>query len=124
MQVGVVHHRGNPIERGVRQAVLVDDAFERAATFLMPQLDPGHVERCAAKAKRFCRVGGEGESGVGVDETPDHPRAGGPVDLGTGPGDPEHRAPPCQGRAAGGLRRGCCYDTVVSLIQQYRITAD
>src|SRR5439155_8390762 len=93
--IGASHDEGEGLERGVRQAVLVEEGIERAALPVMAELDPRDVVRRGALARgrrHHIGVGDEEKLGLLVDEAADEPWAGDPVDAGLRPGDPLHDA--------------------------------
>jgi hypothetical protein len=79
VEVGMVDHRGDFVERGIGQLLAREDALERAPALVVPKLDAPHIERRAAEGGRRLGIRSEGELGLGVHEAPDEPGAGGPV---------------------------------------------
>ena len=98
VDVGGVDDAGQADEGRVAvEVVVVDEDLERALVVPVVVGGAGGVEAVGAFASCDGEdlVGGDVEDlGVGVDEPADQPRAGDPVGLGAGAGDPLHGWPP------------------------------
>ena len=92
--VGGVDDPGHPQQRGVGEAVLLDDHIERAQVPPVVQGGTRRVERDSGLLPGYFQnlgLGDEEELGLRVDEPGYQPRAGDAVHVHVGAGDPPHR---------------------------------
>ena len=92
-----MHHLTDGAEPGVVQPEPGEEDLEGAELALVGVLGVEHVEPDFARGRPVPAILHEPEPRPGVDESPDEPRAGDPVDVDALPGDPGPTALPARG---------------------------
>src|SRR5712691_491033 len=103
--VDVVDDLPNGPQRRVRQAKPLDQRLERARLAFMGVLCLKHVESDFTGLRAIALWTHELEARLRIDEAPDEPGAGNPIDVHTFSGDPHRPAGTRDGGVAGGRRR-------------------
>lgn len=104
-EVGFVHDARHVPQHRVLECVAAQDGLEAAVAAVVRQFDPSHVEGRHV-AWYLVGVVDEHEFGVGIDESPDQPRACCPVDVDPGPGGPPHQS--TRSMSAASLNTAAC----------------
>ena len=90
IEIGIVHDGRDLVQGRIPQLVDLEECFKGTATLMMTEFHATHVKWRSAQSAGGIGVSGKDEFRLLIDEPPNEPGAGGPVDVGPGSSHPSH----------------------------------